>query len=556
MYLVLNRVNFFPRAAKFPVDQQRKSRGYIIEFKDPPALAISADTKSVLRDETSRRRMRLTTAHNEAKKNILRRLGKESFSQKRQVLGTTDPQASQQAETVSLLGEYTDAFNGIALDITSAQVEEIRKEPTVKRISPNYEVTATLMDSVPLINADKVWQLKGPYGKGVTGDGINVAVIDTGVDYTHPDLGGCTADQVMANQCSKVLAGYDFANQDRDPLDDNGHGTHVASTIASSGSLKGVAPGARIIPYKVLDSGGSGTFANVMAAIDAAVKTQGLLYQYQVQVVNMSLGANCWGFYDNDCGPNDPVSQSVDRASTAGIVMVISGGNSGSAASTIGSPGTARTAITVAAATKAKQIADFSSRGPVIWAGKNFNKPDITAPGVDICAARSTTGMLGSRPRCFDDTHILLSGTSMSAPHIAGVVALVLQNHIVWTPQQVKDALIKYAIDLGVDKNAQGAGLVDALATVTSAHPAATPPPSPSPLPSPSVPVCGKTYPCPSSTTAPLPSPTATPPNGDFNGDGKVDVGDIKLLLLDRFIDIFDYNRVVGNYGTSVSPKP
>ena len=144
----------------------------------------------------------------------------------------------------------------------------------------------------------------------------------------------------------------------------------------------------------------------------------------------------------------------------------------------------------------------------------------------------------------------------MSAPHIAGVVALVLQNHIVWTPQQVKDALIKYAIDLGVDKNAQGAGLVDALATVTSAHPAATPPPSPSPLPSPSVPVCGKTYPCPSSTTAPLPSPTATPPNGDFNGDGKVDVGDIKLLLLDRFIDIFDYNRVVGNYGTSVSPKP
>ena len=213
--------------------------------------------------------------------------------------------------------EYYSAFSGFAVKADSAALEEIKKSSFVKDVYANRIVTADLMDSVPLINATKVWQIDADgnncatSGKAcLTGTGITIAVIDTGVDYTHPDLGGC-----LGINC-KVVGGYDFINDDANPMDDQGHGTHVAATAAGNGVLKGAAPDAKIIAYKVLDADGSGSFEYVIAGIDAAVADG-------ADIISMSLGGDCGGYYYEECGPDDPAAQAIDEAAAAGVVPVI-----------------------------------------------------------------------------------------------------------------------------------------------------------------------------------------------------------------------------------------
>lgn len=148
--------------------------------------------------------------------------------------------------------KYQKVINGIMLNVSDSEANEIKKSPYVKAIYPNYEVHTTLMDSVPLINADDVWQMTDSQGQAITGKDITIAIVDTGVDYTHPDLGGC-----FGINC-KVIGGYDFINNDEDPMDDHGHGTHCAGIAAGNGALKGVAPDAKIYAYKVLNFDGDG----------------------------------------------------------------------------------------------------------------------------------------------------------------------------------------------------------------------------------------------------------------------------------------------------------
>ncbi len=361
---------------------------------------------------------------------------------------------------VTALGEFENVFNGIALDINSEQAKQIEKISGVKKVYPNLEVKLSLMDSVPLINADELWQLDEDGNKCsttgkpcLTGTDARIAIIDTGVDYTHPDLGGC-----FGAEC-KVIDGFDFINYDNDPMDDHGHGTHVAATAAGNGVLKGVAPDANIYAYKVLDSGGSGSFSSVIAGIDRAVDPNNDgNFSDHVDVLSMSLGGLCWS-YDESCGPDDPASQAVDNAVDAGVVAVIAAGNAGPYPGSIATPGTARKAITVGATDKNKVLAYFSSRGPVNTKNDSIIKPDILAPGVAICAAEWDS-WLNDR-QCLDDKHISISGTSMATPHVAGAAALLLQSHPLWKPEDVKAALMGTAEDLGLDANDQGAGFVD-----------------------------------------------------------------------------------------------
>jgi subtilisin family serine protease len=325
---------------------------------------------------------------------------------------------------------YQLLFSGAAVTVASRQVEaRIRQLAYVKAVYEDVEVHANLNESVPLIGAPAIWT-----NYGVTGTGVKVAIIDTGIDYTHPDLGGC-----FGPGC-RVVGGYDFVNNDADPRDDYGHGTHVAGIVAANGTLKGVAPGASLLAYKVLNQNGGGFASNIIAGIERAVMDG-------AKVANLSLG-----------GPgdvNDPMCTAVDNATAAGMLSVISAGNNGPGFLTIGSPGMARTALTVGASSKMDQIANFSSRGYVPDGDHFLMKPEVTAPGVDIRSTVPTTGPISDA-----SGYRLLSGTSMAAPHVAGTAALFLQWNSGLSPADIKSRLAATGVNIGEGFFTQGGGRI------------------------------------------------------------------------------------------------
>lgn len=287
---------------------------------------------------------------------------------------------------------------------------------SVRKIWLNRKANATLAESVPQVGAPQAW------AAGFDGTGVKVAVLDTGVDATHPDL-----------DAGKVIAAQNFSD-DTDTLDHVGHGTHVASIVAGTGEgaptvRKGVAPGASLLNAKVLNSNGSGSFDQIIAGLEWAA-AQG------ADVANMSLGVQA----PHD-GTPDPLIQAVDSISKAsGMLIVIAAGNLGPSDTTISSPGWADEALTVGAVDKKDTIAAFSSRGP---RGGDFAiKPDITGPGVDIVAARATGSTIGP---IVDGNYMQLSGTSMATPHVAGAAAILAQRFPSHTNQQLKNTLISTA---------------------------------------------------------------------------------------------------------------
>ncbi|MEK6952557.1 MAG: S8 family serine peptidase, partial [Nanoarchaeota archaeon] len=279
---------------------------------------------------------------------------------------------------------------------------------------------------------------------------------------------------------AKVIGGWDFFSNDNDPFDEQGHGTHVAATAAGNGILKGVAPDAKIYTYRVLGPDGSGYEDDIIAAIERSIDpNQDGDYSDHLEVISLSLGADCWGYYDEFCGPDDPMSIAIDNAISTGVTAVVAAGNSGPDPQTIISPGTSRKAITVGALCIPPQIGNdpwcsndialFSSRGPVVWMNLNgqeqtLDKPDILSPGVSICAAEYDN--VWSDIKCLDDKHIAISGTSMATPHVSGIVALMKQKNPAWTPSQIKSYIKSKATDLGYDPNEQGSGKINAIDSV------------------------------------------------------------------------------------------
>jgi subtilisin family serine protease len=292
-------------------------------------------------------------------------------------------------------------------------------------------VHATLDKSVPQIGAPEAWK------SGHTGKGTTVAVLDTGVDATHPDLDDAVTDA------------QNFTDATTGAEDHHGHGTHVASTITGDHpKYGGVAPDTKVINGKVLNDYGGGAESWIIAGMEwAAAKG--------AKVINMSLGSP----FPSD--GTDPMSQAVNRITAdTGALFVIAAGNSGG---TLGSPGAADAALTVGAVDHNDQLAPFSSRGPR-W-GDSAIKPDITAPGVNIAAAKAKNGQIGTP---VDDGHVRLSGTSMATPHVVGAAAILAGQHPDWQAGQLKSALMgsaKAHPTLSVFE--QGAGRVDVARAVT-----------------------------------------------------------------------------------------
>jgi subtilisin family serine protease len=289
--------------------------------------------------------------------------------------------------------------------------------------------------SVPQIGAPAAWEA------GYTGAGSTVAVLDTGVDDTHPDLAG----QVVGRQ--------NFTDGVEPDSDLSGHGTHVASTIAgtgaaSSGKYKGVAPGAKLLDGKVCVVEGCAE-SWIIAGMTWAAADE------HAKVVNLSLGG------EDDPNVVDPVEQAVQDLSTQyGTLFVIAAGNTdgGAVEGGISSPGTAEAALTVGAVNDADALADFSRRGP--RAPDDGVKPEITAPGVNITAARGKDAT--SVPGNPGAPYTTLSGTSMATPHVAGAAAILAQRHGDWSGQQLKAALMGAAKpNPAYGVYAQGAGRVD-----------------------------------------------------------------------------------------------
>jgi len=347
---------------------------------------------------------------------------------------------------IQVMNEFTDVFNGIALDISDEEAEKIKELDDVRKIYLNKQTESLLMDSVPLIKADDVWRLDEDSNNCnetlkscLTGEGVTIAIIDTGVDYTHQDLGGC-----FGEGC-KVVGGYDFYNNDNDPMDDNGHGTHCAGIAAGNGRLKGVAPDAKIYAYKISDSGGYGWYDNLISAVERSVDPNNDGdFSDRVDVISLSFGGSA-----GDDPTTDATKIAVDNAVDAGIVVSAAVGNEWGEAEyqTIICPACSEKVISVGSSDKNDKISYFSAKGPNLISYSI--KPEILAPGQGfsrsqgICSAQWNGAYSWADTECnSDDNHVAIRGTSMATPHVSGVVALLKQKNPDWTPEEIKSILI------------------------------------------------------------------------------------------------------------------
>ncbi|MQY16804.1 hypothetical protein SRB5_70070 [Streptomyces sp. RB5] len=307
----------------------------------------------------------------------------------------------------------------------------------VRKVWLNGISHVDLEQSVPQVGAPVAWE------RGLDGTGVKVAVLDTGIDATHPDVADSIVEQV------------DFTGNAKGARDGHGHGTHVASTVlgsgaASKGLRKGVAPGAELMVGKVCNDAGECPDDAIIAAMEWAAHSG-------AKIVNLSLGG------DPSDG-TDPLSQALNTISRdTGALFVVAAGNTAlGLPQKVVSPAAADEAMAVAAVDKMGEMARFSNVGPRL--GDGAAKPDIAAPGVGIVAARAAGTSMGS---AVDANYTASDGTSMATPHVTGAAAVIAQQHPEMTGQQIKALLMDTATDLGHSMYSQGTGQVD-LAAATN----------------------------------------------------------------------------------------
>ncbi|MDP4164423.1 MAG: S8 family serine peptidase, partial [Bacillota bacterium] len=238
---------------------------------------------------------------------------------------------------VQLRHVFSEAITGFSIKGSATSIEQLAKSSQIIKIEPVQSYQAQMEENIKMIGTEEVRGIFDKNNRRLTGKGVTVGVIDTGVDYTHPDLR------------RSYGGGHDLVDSDRDPMETKSnqgdatyHGTHVAGIIAADGRIQGVAPEAKIIAYRALGPGGSGTTEQILAAIEMAIKAH-------VDILNLSLG-------NEVNGPDLPISMALNRAVDKGIVAVAASGNSGPHEWTVGSPGTASKAISVGASTPATEI--------------------------------------------------------------------------------------------------------------------------------------------------------------------------------------------------------
>ncbi len=310
------------------------------------------------------------------------------------------------------------SFNGFSGEVSEEGLVKLRKNPNVEKIEYDFPVKAFLTESIPLINASLVHNLQ--IDNNITGKGETICIIDTGVNYTHESLGGCDNETFLDGNCGKILDGYDFVNNDSDPMDDEGHGTHVAGIVAANGSIIGVASGANLISVKVLDDNGSGYISTAISAVDWCVSNA---TKYNISVISMSLGTG--QVYTDYCNNvSIAFTNSINNAIANNISVVVASGNSGNI-NGISLPACIENATSIGATTKSDVIASYTNRGSIL---------DLLAPGSNIVST------------WIDGLTKSSDGTSMATPHIAGAVALLQQfskeeKSLTLLPSEILDVL-------------------------------------------------------------------------------------------------------------------
>lgn len=325
--------------------------------------------------------------------------------------------------------EYSRAIKGFAAHIPPSRLEEVKQDPRVAFVSEDRVVTASARGTAVAQPAEVIPTGISRIGATATptsfGAGVGVAVIDTGIDLSHPDL------------AQNIGTGKSCITGTRNANDDNGHGTHVAGTIAALDNtigVVGVAPQAKLFPVKVLNKNGSGTWSSVICGIDwvtANAQSRG------IKIANMSLGGG--GVSDNNCGNtnNDALHKAICRSVAAGVTYVVAAGNEGVNATQAVPAAYDDAVITVSALADSDGAAGGFGGATSYGADdtfasfSNFGAPvDVGAPGVAI---RSTWK---------GGSYNTISGTSMATPHVSGLAALYAASHPGATWTDIRSALI------------------------------------------------------------------------------------------------------------------
>jgi subtilisin family serine protease len=321
-------------------------------------------------------------------------------------------------------------INAIAAKLPEQAIDKIKKNPRVAYVEMDGEVHT--LDT----ELNNSWGVKrigaGTVHADNNGAGVEVAIIDTGIDYTHSDLD------------ANYKGGYDYVNNDADPMDDNGHGTHCAGIVAAEDNEKGVvgvAPKAHLYAVKVLDSSGSGSVSDVIAGIQWSMDND-------MDVISMSFGSDFGSI---------SLKKACNNAYSAGVLLVAAAGNDGDSlgkGNNVDYPGAYSSVIAVAAANSNDERAGWSSTGPAV---------ELSAPGVSI---NST----------YPGGYETEDGTSMACPHVSGTAALVIASDLSLSNDDVRLRLQETADDLGATgfDTKYGYGLVDA--DEAASQPDTTPP--------------------------------------------------------------------------------
>jgi serine protease AprX len=349
-------------------------------------------------------------------------------------------------------------IKGAAFTIPVSALPALEADPEIVSVSIDHPMNVTDDTTNDATGVNTAWNA------GYNGAGVGVAVIDSGINDSHPDLQN-------SNGTSRVVYHQDFTgtpttNSSGAQYDLYGHGTHVAGIIGGNGSLsggqyEGVAPAVSLVDLRALDENGAGTDSTVIAAIQQAIALQNT---YNIRIINLSLGRGIAVSYTQD-----PLCQAVEAAWKSGILVVVAAGNYGRLSvngsngyGTVTAPGNDPFVLTVGAtksngstSASAETLASYSSKGPTTY--DLVAKPDLVAPGNDVVSlaapgatleaeypAELVTGSDGN------NDYFTLSGTSMATPAVAGAAALLLQEQSTLTPDQVKARLMKTASKMGL----------------------------------------------------------------------------------------------------------
>jgi serine protease AprX len=370
---------------------------------------------------------------------------------------------------LSIVGAVSARLKGVQiLKLTrDGDVDYVVKDQRLRALfDPAQGSAAARTPGILEVNAPQVWSQLG-----VTGQGVGVAIVDSGV-YPHPDLAGRIVASIDFTAASPTVSSTSTG-------DPGGHGTHVAGLVAgdgtaSGGAYTGVAPRANIVNVRVIDASGGSNVSTIMRGLQWVLANRST---YNIKVVNLSLGATPMGSYKSDL-----MATAAEVLNFAGVTVVVSAGNTGPLAGTVTTPGTDPYVITVGALDDSGTslllddlMAVFSSRGRTVF--DNLSKPDVVAPGRRMVSLRSPGSVLDT---LFPDRQVTatgaltpdyyrLSGTSMAAPVVAGVIALMVERNPSLSPAQIKKRLktTATALTFGTAFD-RGAGLVNAYKAASS----------------------------------------------------------------------------------------